>query len=303
MARPNIIIYSGGRAKPSPDGPGGWAALLIRDGDVEEMSGHESSTTNVRMELMAAFMAFEALEEPSNVEFYTDSVYIKRGITLWLPKWVKNGWHTTNNQPMQNRDLWEGLHELIQQHDIRWKWLKRGLVKPTPFDNRVAELVTAAREHFTAPKLIELGADGLPKVDISIYLEAWYMGGPWGAVIVTKSDIEEVKGDETNTTGNQAVLIACAKLLERFTSPQRIAIYSSNDYLINGMSKWLRGWQKNDWTTTSGEPVKNQEQWKRLAVAAQTHTIIWIIPTSFDNPYIIGAINLIDIDFNNYELG
>ena len=146
MARPNIIIYSGGRAKPSPDGPGGWAALLIRDVEVEEMSGHESSTTNVRMELMAAFMAFESLEEPSNVEFYTDSVYIKRGITLWLPKWVKNGWRTTNNQPMQNRDLWEGLHELIQEHDIRWKWVKRDLVKATPFDNRVAELVTAARE-------------------------------------------------------------------------------------------------------------------------------------------------------------
>ncbi len=297
MATPNIIIYSGGGAKPSPNGPGGWAALIVHDYEVEELSGREDTTTNVRMQLMAVFMALESLDERHYIEIHTDSLYLKRGITSWLPKWTQNGWHATKNQTIQNKDLWEGLYDLMQGHEIRWKWIKRDINSQDMYINRIYELVTTAREYGTAPKMIELTSEG-PDVDVSVYVSAWYKGGPWGATIVSLNGVEEMQGHEADTTGNQSIMIACVKILKTLTTPQRIAIYSSNEYLINGMSKWLRGWIKNDWKTAKGEPVKNQEQWQHLSAAAQVHTIIWMHLDDYENPYARRASTLYDVDLD-----
>ncbi len=300
MAKSNLTIYTGGGAKPSPDGPGGWAALIIHDYEVEELSGREDSTTNVRMELMAVFMALESLEERHHIEVHTDSLYVKRGINNWLPKWTQNGWHTTKNQPIQNKDLWEGLNDLMQGHEIRWKWIKREPNNPDMYIRRIAELVTAAREPNISTKMIELTSEG-PDVNVSIYVDAWYKGGPWGATLVSINGVEDMKGNEADTTGNQTILIACTKILKTLPPAQRIAFYGSSEYLINGMSKWLRGWIKNDWKTAKGEPVKNQEQWKQLDAATQTHTIIWLHLDDFENPYARRASDLVDIDFDDFE--
>jgi ribonuclease HI len=296
MARPNIIIYADGGAKPNPDGEGGWAALVICDGQIEEMNGHESGTSNSRMKLMAVFMALESLEDASKIELHIDSPYVKNGVTRWMATWIANGWHMAKGQPVKNQDLWEGLHEMIETHDIRWHWTKDKDYIPNLYVKRVEELVTAAREHFTAPPMVALTEDGVPKVDASIYVIASYRRGSWGAVVVTPSGAQEMQGYEANSTGNQAILIACAKMLESLSTSQSIAIYSTNDYLINGMSKWLRGWIKNDWNTASGEPVKNQEQWKWLLTAAQPHRIIWIYSLEFENPHLRSANDLV-IDF------
>ena len=300
MGQLDLTIYIGGGAKPSPNGSGGWAALLVHDYEVEELSGREDTTTNVRMQLMAAFMALESLDERHHIEIITDSLYLKRGIRSWLPKWTQNGWHTTTKQPIQNKDLWEGLYDLMQGHEIRWKWIKRDINSQDMYINRVYELATAAREHGTAPKMVELTSEG-PDVDVSIYVKAWYKGGPWGATIVTLNGVEDMQGDEADTTGNQTIMIACTKIIGTFTTPRRIAVYSSNEYLINGMSKWLRGWIKNDWKTAKGEPVKNQEQWEQLSSAAQAHTIIWLHLDDFENPYARRALDLVDVDFDDLK--
>jgi len=298
MVQFDIKIYIGGGAKPSPNGPGGWAALIVHDYEVEELSGREDNTTNIRMHLMALFMALESLEERHHIEIHTDSLYIKRGITSWLPKWTQNGWHTTTNQPIQNKDLWEGLYDLMQGHEIRWKWIKREINSRDMYINRLVELITAAREQGMPQKMVELTSEG-PDVDVSIYIDAWYKGGPWGAVIVTRSGVEDMKGNEADTTGNQTIMIACAKIFQTFTTPRRIAVYSSNEYLINGMSKWLKGWIKNDWKTAKGEPVKNREQWEQLSSTAQAHTIIWLRIDDYQNPYVRRAIELVDIDLDD----
>lgn len=296
MAKPNLVIYAGGGAKPSSNGPGGWAALVIRDDAIEEMSGYEAGTSNSRMNLMAVFMAIEALEDSSKIEFYTESPYVRRGITQWLAKWLKTGWRMTNNQPVQNQDLWEGLYEMMQTHDIRWRW---GKIAPSNlYKKRVDELASAAREHRSAPPMIPLTANGQVKADTHIYVFSSFLGGSWGAVIVNKSGVQELQGNEANTTGNQAIMIACAKILKSLTVPQTIAIYTDNEYLVNGMSKWLHGWIKNDWRTTSGDPVKNQEQWKQLQAAALPYTIAWIYSIDFNNPYVERANNLAEINFD-----
>lgn len=296
MARPNILIYADGGAKPNPNGEGGWAALTICDGQIEEMSGAESDTSNSRMKLMAAYMALESLEDASKVELHIDSPYVKNGVTRWMAKWIENGWRMTKGQPVQNQDLWEGMYEMIETHEIRWHWTKDKDYTPNIYAMRVEELVTAAREHFTAPPMVALTAEGVPKVDVSIYVMSSFRRGSWGAVVVTPSGAEELQGYEANSTGNQAILIACAKMLESLSAPHSIAIYSSNEYLINGMSKWLRGWIKNNWNTASGEPVKNQEQWRRLLAITQSHRVTWIYSLDFENPYLRSANNLV-VDF------
>lgn len=140
---PKVIIYTDGGAKPNP-GAGGWAALLIWGAEVRELSGGEPRTSNNRMELTAAIMALEALKMPCEVEFHTDSQYVKNGITQWMANWVRNGWKTAAKTPVLNQDLWERLHAATQRHKIVWKWV-RGHAGHEQ-NERVDALATAARE-------------------------------------------------------------------------------------------------------------------------------------------------------------
>jgi len=140
---PKVTIYSDGGSKPNP-GAGGWAAILI-SGDVEkEISGGENHTSNNKMELMAAISALESLKEPCEVEFYTDSQYVKKGITEWIKNWLKNDWMTSARKPVMNQELWERLHLATQRHTIRWRWT-RGHAGDV-YNERVDQLATQARE-------------------------------------------------------------------------------------------------------------------------------------------------------------
>lgn len=119
---PRVSIYTDGSCDVNP-GPGGWAALL-RWGDREEvLSGSAPETTNNRMELTAALQALKSLKEASRVSLYTDSEYLKRGISEWLPNWRARGWKRKKGK-LANADLWKALDRAIQQHDIDWHWVK-----------------------------------------------------------------------------------------------------------------------------------------------------------------------------------
>jgi ribonuclease HI len=142
--KPQVNIYTAGGAKPNPNGPGGWAALLIFGEHQKEISGGERCTTNNRMELTAACAALEALNRPCAVTLYTDSTYLKNGITQWMPKWIKNGWRTADKKPVANQDLWERLHAAARRHDITWKWTRGHAGNPE--NERVDRLAAAARE-------------------------------------------------------------------------------------------------------------------------------------------------------------
>ena len=116
-------IYTDGACRGNP-GPGGWGALL-RSGDHEkEISGYEGHTTNNRMELKAAIRALEALKQPCTVELYTDSQYVKNGITTWMADWKRRGWRTADRKPVKNIDLWQELDALSAAHRIHWHWVR-----------------------------------------------------------------------------------------------------------------------------------------------------------------------------------
>ena len=141
----HVEIYTDGGASPNP-GSGGWGALLIADsGVVKELSGNEHNTTNNRMELMAAIRGLQALKKPGTVvDVYTDSKYLREGITAWLPIWEKNGWRTSNKKPVKNQDLWQELAAECKRHTITWHWVAghTGHVHNEHADR----LATAARE-------------------------------------------------------------------------------------------------------------------------------------------------------------
>jgi len=118
-----IEIFTDGACKGNP-GPGGWGALLRWNGHEKEIFGGEPDTTNNRMELMAAIKALEALKDDADVDLYTDSKYVRDGITQWLPRWKANGWKTAAKKPVKNDDLWRRLDEALGDHSINWHWVK-----------------------------------------------------------------------------------------------------------------------------------------------------------------------------------
>jgi len=118
-----IEIYTDGACSGNP-GPGGWGAILIAGRHRKEICGGAADTTNNRMEMMAAIKALEALKGPSQVRLYTDSSYLKDGITRWIVNWRRNGWKNAAKKPVKNSDLWRQIETLSEQHSIDWHWVK-----------------------------------------------------------------------------------------------------------------------------------------------------------------------------------
>jgi ribonuclease HI len=118
-----IEIFTDGACSGNP-GPGGWGAILRFKGQEREISGGRADTTNNQMELTAAIEALRALKEPCAIDLYTDSQYVRQGITEWIHGWKRNKWLTNDRKPVKNRELWEELDLLAQKHQIAWHWLK-----------------------------------------------------------------------------------------------------------------------------------------------------------------------------------
>jgi len=121
--RPKVVIHTDGACSGNP-GPGGWGAILASGAHRKELKGGETMSTNNRMELTAAIKALEALKSPSDVELYTDSNYLRGGITSWIKGWKKNGWRTSDKKPVKNVELWQELEKTASRHDVRWHWVK-----------------------------------------------------------------------------------------------------------------------------------------------------------------------------------
>ena len=121
--RPKVVIHTDGACSGNP-GPGGWGAILDSGPHRKEIKGGEAMTTNNRMELTAAIEALEALKGPSDVDLYTDSSYLRGGITSWIKGWKRNGWKTSDKKPVKNVELWQRLEVAEARHIVRWHWVK-----------------------------------------------------------------------------------------------------------------------------------------------------------------------------------
>lgn len=119
----HVTIYTDGACSGNP-GPGGWGAVLMYGKTEKEICGGEEQTTNNRMELMAAIQSLEMLKQPCRVDLFSDSEYVRKGMTEWLKSWKARGWKTAEKKPVKNDDLWRRLDEAAQRHDVHWHWVK-----------------------------------------------------------------------------------------------------------------------------------------------------------------------------------
>ena len=135
-------IYTDGACSGNP-GPGGWGAVIFdNDNNQTNISGKEKNTTNNRMEILAAIMALKKIKSNSQITIYTDSTYVKNGITEWMFNWKKNDWKTASNKPVKNKDLWIKLDKLCEKNKVSWKWVKGHAANK--YNNLADQLATSA---------------------------------------------------------------------------------------------------------------------------------------------------------------
>jgi ribonuclease HI len=146
VSAPHVTIHTDGACSGNP-GPGGWGAILAFGDREKELKGGEAHTTNNRMELTGAIAALEALTRPCLVDLYTDSEYLRGGITGWIHGWKRNGWRTRDKKPVKNVDLWQRLDAALARHEVRWHWVKghAGHAQNERADTLAREAIRAVR--------------------------------------------------------------------------------------------------------------------------------------------------------------
>lgn len=266
---PCVRVYTDGGCKPNP-GPGGWGAVLLYpDRDPIELSGGELESTNNRMELTAAIEALRALDGPHRVELFTDSTYLRSGITSWLEGWRRRGWRTGQGEPVKNQDLWQALDEAIGRHEITWQWV-RGHAGNTY--NELADRLASA-----AIPRPELPVDD-PKA-VHLYLGAAFSGtrraGSWAAVLVFQEHEKVASGAVAPASSNQMHLVSAVEGLKALSRPVRVHVYTASDYLRDGATTWVKSWQRRGWRTASDSPVRHRDLWQELIRLARRHDVHW----------------------------
>lgn len=275
MTLPEVTIYTDGGADPNP-GTGGWAAILLNPatGKVKELSGGEPHTTNNRMELTAAMRALEELNQPCKVLMYTDSQYLKKGITQWLAGWIARGWRRKDGE-LQNEDLWRRLADLVKQHQIEWKWVKGHA--GNRWNERADQLATLAIRSQRTAAGAAAAEDTGPPPDAEVFLRISCAGrkGGWAALVRHNGQDVLLSGRVANASPNQVDLIGAVAALESLPPGISIAAYTGSDYVRNGASSWLTGWKKRGWKTQEGSPISNRDLWEKLDAALATRKVAW----------------------------
>jgi len=271
---PEITIYTDGGADPNP-GAGGWAAILIdpASGKARELSGGEPVATNNRMELTAAIRALEALTQRCRVHLFTDSLYLRKGITEWLPGWIARGWRRKEGV-LQNEDLWRRLAELIQEHQIRWDWIKGHA--GNRWNERADVLATLEIRKQRAGRAAAAPAPGEPP-EAEVFLRVSCAGkrGGWASLIRYQGEEKVLAGGLPATTANQLDLLGAIAALDSLPTGISVAIHTGSDYLRNGAARWIEGWKKRGWKTQEGQPVQNRQLWERLEKAMAVRRVTW----------------------------
>jgi ribonuclease HI len=271
---PLVTVYSDGGSDPNP-GIGGWAAILLYDDEERVLTGNDPQTTNSRMELQAAIAALQALEQPSQVEFHTDSQFLKRGISEWIEKWAANNWKRKdlqgNELPIANIDLWKTLWELTKRHQIKWHWVRAHA--GNVMNERVDELAREARLAITPTVQI---ATGVP----NLYLRSSCRGNPgpggWAVVREDRDKEDEWSGSAEQTTNNRMELTAAIQALHQVPPGEAAQLFTTSDFLFQGATQWLHGWRQRNWKKKDGRAVSNADLWQELDRLLAGRRVRWI---------------------------
>jgi len=264
-----VTLYTDGGCRPNP-GPGGWGAILLRDGKKpKELSGSEPEATNNRMELRAAIEGLRAVEQGSRVRLFTDSEYVRKGITQWIEKWRANGWKTAGKKAVKNADLWRELSAELDRHEVEWHWVKGHA--GDRWNERADELASAAIPR--APLPVE------DPDSVHLFLGVAHSGkrdtGAWSALLRFGEEEKSVTGRVPGASANRMHILGAAAGLGQLKRPVRVHVYTVSDYLKDGASSWMGGWRSRGWTTRDGRPVAHAELWRKIDELQHRHRVQW----------------------------
>jgi ribonuclease HI len=266
----DVTIYTDGAADPNP-GYGGWGAILQYGGHEKTLSGNASHTTNNRMELQAAIAALEALSRPCRVQLYTDSEYVRRGITEWIDRWAAKRWRRSGNRPVPNADLWQKLWDLAGRHQIEWHWV-RGHAG-NPLNERVDDLAREARLAITP---LQQDEPDLPLLVVRASCKGNPGPGGWGVVFERDGDTQQLSGSDPRTTNNRMELMGAIAGLDLLGEEEAVQIVTTSDYLFQGATRWIQGWRAKNWHKRDGKPIANADLWQALDRRMRRSRVRWI---------------------------
>jgi ribonuclease HI len=223
------------------------------------------------MELTAAVAALRSLTRPCQVQFHTDSQYLRRGITEWIDKWAVKKWQRKPGEPVPNADLWQSLLDLSRRHQIEWYWVRGHAGDPD--NERVDRLAREARLAITPGATVD---DSAPR----LYLRASVRGNPgpggWGVVLEREGQTEQFSGSLASTTNNRLEIVAALEALRLVPSGQAAYLVTVSDYLYQGATRWIHGWRRNGWRKKDGEPVSHADLWQLLDAEMGRRHIQWL---------------------------
>ena len=273
-----VTIYTDGACNPNP-GPGGWAAVLIfGKKKVVRLKGCEVQSTNNRMELTAAIQALQHLKEPHAIVIYTDSSYLKKGISEWLPQWKRRNWHTSEKSAVKNQELWQDLDDEINRHKVEWHWT-RGHA-----GNQWNEQADALARSMIARAALPVSE----KEVVHIFLGASYLGkeksGGWAILLRYNESVKTLSGGDSDTSGNRMHILSAINGLKALKKAVPVHIYTSSSYLKDGATRWVDSWRAKNWLTLEGKPVSNRDLWEQLAVLRQKYRIKWFVVNKEEMP-------------------
>lgn len=279
MKLPTVTVYTDGACNPNP-GPGGWAAILLRaDEAPQELCGAEADTTNNRMELRAALEALRTLAEPHQVILHTDSQYLCQGITDWLPRWEQDNWRKSTTKEVKNQDLWRELAQARGRHQIEWKWV-RGHAG-NAWNERADALACSMVPACSAP-VDDAGA-------IHIFTGATCLAagsgpGGWSVILRYGQRTKVLTGQENDTTSNRMHLQAALQGVQAIKRPLPIHLYTTSSFLRDGITSWVKAWEKRGWRTEEGKPVRHRDLWEALQQAAAGYEVRYHLVRDPDSP-------------------
>ncbi len=266
---PHVTIYTDGGCRPNP-GPGAWAAVILSEGEEpSELVRREEETTNNRMELRAAIEALASLTGPHRVDLFTDSQYVRRGITEWLKGWQARGWRTKSGGEVKNQDLWRRLAMELERHEVSWHWVKGHAGER--WNERVDELASEA-----------IGREPLPVVDpdavhavLAVAASTRKGVGAWAVLLVHGDRQRTLVGRVAGAPSNRLHILGAVKALEALKRRVRVHLYTVSDYLKDGATTWIGGWKRRGWVTRDGSPVAHRDLWQELDRIARGHDVQW----------------------------
>ncbi|MEE4165229.1 MAG: ribonuclease HI [Desulfocapsaceae bacterium] len=278
---PQVALYTDGACSPNP-GPGGWGALYVYgDRDPLEMSGYGGVTTNNRMELTAVVSALSSLDCSHRITIYTDSQYVKNGITSWIHVWQKNDWKTADKKPVKNVDLWKALLTESGKHEITWKWVRGHALNK--WNERADELAVAARKaeprSFSDNGAAEKPQDNNNTIHLFTGVTCKHSTGEggWAVILCWRKHLKVIGGRENGLTANQLYIKAVIEGLSGLTKQFPVEVHTYSGYLRDGAATWLAGWKKRNWLTRDGKAVSNKTEWQQLARLLDSHEVHFIL--------------------------